>query len=165
MEQKGNKNVILDLLNMKCQWYILLKTDTYLELKLRGEDWVKYIHLKVSVTYISFKGNESWVLEGNLSWLFLRSSRHKWSSKSWVQFTPTQHIWEAGKILRGCTCARSVTQSCLTLCDPMDCSSPGSSVHGMFQPRMLEWVVISYSRGSSPPRDRTLVFCISFTAR
>ena len=42
-----------------------------------------------------------------------------------------------------------VTQSCPTLCDPMDCSLPGSSVHGIFQARILEWVAISFSRGSS----------------
>ena len=41
------------------------------------------------------------------------------------------------------------TQSCLTLCDPMDCSLPCSSVHGIFQATKLEWVAISYSRGSS----------------
>ena len=50
-----------------------------------------------------------------------------------------------------------VTQSCLTLCDPMDCSLPGSSIHGIFQARVLEWVAISFSRGSSRPRDRTQV--------
>ena len=43
------------------------------------------------------------------------------------------------------------------LCDPMDCSLPGSSVHGIFQARVLEWVAISLSRGSSWPRDRTRV--------
>ena len=48
-----------------------------------------------------------------------------------------------------------VTQSCPTLCDPMDCSLPGSSVHGIFQARVLEWVAISFSRGSSQLRDRT----------
>ena len=46
-----------------------------------------------------------------------------------------------------------VTQSCLTLCDPIDCSLPGSSVHGIFQAIVLEWVAISFSRGSSQPRD------------
>ena len=50
-----------------------------------------------------------------------------------------------------------VTQSCLTLCDPMDCSLPGSSIHGIFQARVLEWVAVSFSRGSSPPRDQTQV--------
>ena len=45
-----------------------------------------------------------------------------------------------------CVCVSSVTQSCLTLCDPTDCSPPGSSVHGIFQARILEWVAISYSK-------------------
>ena len=46
-----------------------------------------------------------------------------------------------------------VVQSCLTLCDPVDCSLLGSSVHGIFQARVLEWVAISFCRGSSQPRD------------
>ena len=50
-------------------------------------------------------------------------------------------------------------QSCPTLCDFMDCSPPGFSVHGILQARMLEWVAISFSRGSSYPRDGT---CISY---
>ena len=53
-----------------------------------------------------------------------------------------------------------VTQSRLTLCDPMDCSLPGSSVHGIFQAIVLEWVAISFSRGSSRPRDQTQVSSI-----
>ena len=53
-----------------------------------------------------------------------------------------------------------VAQSCLTRSDPMDCSLPGSSVHGILQARVLEWVAISFSRGSSQPRDQTLVSCI-----
>ena len=48
----------------------------------------------------------------------------------------------------------------LCLCDSMDCSPPGSSVHGIFQARILEWVAISYSRGSSRPRDQTHISCI-----
>ena len=54
-----------------------------------------------------------------------------------------------------------VAQSCPTLCDPMDCSLPGSSVHGIFQARILELVAISFCR-SSWPRDWTLVSCIVF---
>ena len=50
-----------------------------------------------------------------------------------------------------------VAQSCPTLCDPMDSSQPSSSVHGIFQARILEWVTISFSRRSSWPRDRTRV--------
>ena len=73
--------------------------------------------------------------------------------------------WEQGDVLHWCCpiallCEpRSesvkvlVSQSCLTLCHPMDCSLPGSSVHGILQVRMLEWVAISFSRASSWPRD------------
>ena len=50
-----------------------------------------------------------------------------------------------------------VSQSCLILCDPMDCSLPGSSIHGIFQARILEWVAISFSRTSSQLRDWTRV--------
>ena len=48
-----------------------------------------------------------------------------------------------------------IAQSCLTLCDPVDYSPPGSSVHGVFQAKILEWVAISYSRGSTQPKDQT----------
>ena len=50
---------------------------------------------------------------------------------------------------------------CQTLCNPMDWSLPGSSAHGIFQARVLEWVAISFSRGSSWPRDRTWVFLVA----
>ena len=52
-----------------------------------------------------------------------------------------------------------VTQSCLTLCNPMDCSQPGSSVHGILQARILEWIAMPSSRGSSQPRNQTRVSC------
>ena len=51
-----------------------------------------------------------------------------------------------------------VAQSCPTLRDPMDCSQSGSSVHGIFQAIVLEWIAISFSNGSSRPRDRTQGF-------
>ena len=50
-----------------------------------------------------------------------------------------------------------VAQSCPALCDPMGCGLPGSSVHGIFQAIVLEWIAISFSRGSTQPRDRTRV--------
>ena len=62
---------------------------------------------------------------------------------------------------RESVCERVCVYSCLILCDPLDSSLSGSSVHGIFQARILEWVSISSSRGSSPLRDRTHV---SFTA-
>ena len=60
-----------------------------------------------------------------------------------------------------------VAPSCPILCDPLDCSPPGSSVHGILQARILEWVAISFYRGSSRPRDSVWVSCIArrfFTA-
>ena len=54
-----------------------------------------------------------------------------------------------------------ITQWCPTLCDPMDCSPPGSSVKGILQARILKWVAISFSRGSSWPRNWTQVSCIA----
>ena len=67
----------------------------------------------------------------------------------------SQHI----VIIQSLTCVLLV-QSCPTLCNPMDYSPPGSSIHGMLQARILEWVAISFSRGSSQPRDQTWVSCI-----
>ena len=102
---------------------------------------------------------------------------HKMTGKIWeaiVQFTAQKHKFT--KKLRfnyttreclpsSCTyhyvcywCL--VTKSCLTLYDPMDHSLPGSSVHGIFQARILEWVVISFSRGYSWPRDQSCIFCL-----
>ena len=52
-------------------------------------------------------------------------------------------------------------QSCLTLCNPMDYSPSGSSIHGVLQARILEWVAITFSRGSSQPKDQTPVSCIA----
>ena len=62
-------------------------------------------------------------------------------------------------------CACSVSQSCLTLCNPMDCSPPGSSVNGIFQARILEQVAISSSRGFSRPKDGIHVSCVSCIGR
>ena len=53
-----------------------------------------------------------------------------------------------------------VAQSCPALCGLMDCSPPGSSVHGIVQARVLEWVAISFSRASSQPRDQAQVSCV-----
>ena len=78
-------------------------------------------------------------------------------------FTPRSHYMSAAGHQKLCwmlwgstgldsaACVCTGAQSCPTLCDPMDCSPPGSSVHGIFQARILELVAISYSRGSSHP--------------
>ena len=72
------------------------------------------------------------------------------------------HKWQGYKIAPS---VFSVTQLCPALCNPKDCTSPGASVHGIFQARILEWVAISSSRGSSRPRDWTCVSCISFIGK
>ena len=76
----------------------------------------------------------------------------KWS------LLPMPVLWEGCPMLTtpvfSCVHAESL-QSCPTLCDPTDCSLPGSSVHRILQARMLAWVAISSSRGSSRPRDQT----------
>ena len=54
-----------------------------------------------------------------------------------------------------------VAQLCWTLCDPMDCSPPDSSVHGIFQATILEWVAVSFSKASSQPRDWIRVSCFA----
>ena len=59
---------------------------------------------------------------------------------------------ERGPCLPMCVLSRSVVS---TLCDPMDCSPPSSSVHGILQARILEWVAIPFSKGSFQPRDQT----------
>ena len=80
-----------------------------------------------------------------------------WGPESWL--SPPLFDGEDGKhrAVRYC----DVAQSCPTLCDPMDCSPPGSSTHGIFQARVLEWVAIAFSRGSSQPRDQTQLSCIT----
>ena len=68
----------------------------------------------------------------------LQRVRHDWATNTWI-------------------CKVNSTRLCLTLSDAMDCSLPGSSVHWILQERILEWVAIPFSRGSSQPRDRTQV--------
>ena len=67
------------------------------------------------------------------------------------------HFFLLSRVLTMCW----VTRSCPTLCNPMGCSPPGSSVHGVLHTRVLEWVAISSSRGSSWPRNGTHVSCVS----
>ena len=89
-----------------------------------------YEHIKEQV----FSMKESWQL---LFWQFLHIS-----------------IW-----YKAIKKKSEVTQSYPTLCNPMDCRPPGSSVHGILQARILEWVAIPFSRGSFQPRDQTWVSC------
>ena len=71
---------------------------------------------------------------------------------------------ESHRVGHDCVSAQSL-QSYLTFCAPMDCSPPGCSVLGILQARILEWIAISSSRGSSWPRERNCVSCVSCTCR
>ena len=84
-------------------------------------------------------------------------------SNSWM---PSDLLWPSLSSLVICTVLVAVcAQACMTLCDPMDCSPPGSTIQGIFQARILEWVAVSSSRGSSWTREWTHVFCISCIGR
>ena len=72
----------------------------------------------------------------------------------------TRQLTGTLRVLSSCACVRSVARLCLFV-TPRDCSPPGSSVHGILSARILEWVAIVSSRGSSWPRDRTHISCIS----
>ena len=83
-------------------------------------------------------------------------SKTKWHTSSpWGFTNSTPSPAENPPVTPQCVSACSVTQSRQTLCSPMNCSQPGSSVHGVLQARILEWVAIPFSRGSSQSRVRT----------
>ena len=79
------------------------------------------------------------------------------------QLNPTVQRRELESASRACVRAQSL-RSCPTLCHPIDCDPPGSSVHGILQVRVLAWVAMPSSRGSSQPRDQTHISCISCIA-
>ena len=99
-------------------------------------------------------GTHWWRLQCIISWLFwLWIMAVTWL---YLPLTFSRLDWRNVQI---CSWAVkwSCSQSCPTLCDPIDCSVPGSSVHGIFQATVLEWIAISFSRGSSQPRAWTQV--------
>ena len=83
-----------------------------------------------------------------------------WARKLWTFIWCQMHLVPARSQNQCHPHQGLVSQSWLTLCNPRDCSPPGSSVYGILEARILEWVAIHFSRGSSQLRDRTLVSCI-----
>ena len=79
-----------------------------------------------------------------------RTQSHVWRQQWWVAYEQAKY---------GDECC-SVVKFCPTLCSPMDCSLLCSSVHGISQARILEWVAISFSKASSQPRDQTQISCL-----
>ena len=80
-----------------------------------------------------------------LLWVWKRKTLWDWRASR-------GQVWLWGFTSRNWSCCCLVAKSCLTLCDPMDCSLPGSSVHGISQTRILEWVAIPFSKGSESSR-------------
>jgi len=105
--------------------------------------------------------------KGILLWFISKSVMPMFSSKSFIvsgfSFFEFIYCFEfifVFNIRKQSESESEVTHSSLTLWDPVDCGLPGSSVHGIFRARILEWVAISFSRGSSRPRDWTRDSCI-----
>ena len=101
-------------------------------------------------------------------WLFLSKAELQRRPQLFPPGVRGGTTWTAQDVSKGGSqthslsfCWRACAQSGLSLCDPMDCSLPGSSVHEMFPARILEQVAISFSRGSSPTRDWTRISCVS----
>ena len=124
------------------------------------------------IKLVNPKGNQPWIITGMtdteteapIFWPHDTKSQFIWkdpdTGKDWGQEekgATEDKMVEWHHWLNGHVSVSEVTQSCLTLCNPMDWSLPGSSVHGVLQARILEWVAIFFSRGTSGPRDRTRV--------
>ena len=90
------------------------------------------------------------------------SADRKWGGERRVRSLHSSGSLPVGLQQDDCPSSACVrVQSCPTLCNPIDCSPPGPSVHGILQARIIEWVAMPSCRGSSQPRDGTSVFCIS----
>ena len=123
----------------------------------------------VLVSWNKTKSASQWLIPSN----FRHGDHHKadlqWSRTAYPRSLSKKPSAEWAKEVRHLILLLLIdTQSCPTVCDPVDCSPPGSSVHGILQARMLEWVAVPFCRGSSRPRDWTRACCIAgrfFTIR
>ena len=160
-----------------CRWYYPYRrkwrgTKEPLDESERGK-WKTFLKINIQKTKIMASGpNTSWQIDretmetGRLYFLGLQNHCRRWL-QPWNEKTlapwkksydqPRQNIKKQKRYFGD---KSGVAQSCPTLCNPMDCSLPGSSVHRIFQAIVLEWVSISFSRGSSRPRDWTQVSSI-----
>ena len=109
--------------------------------------WAELVHPIISFHWTGKRSQES-EIQCSLSSLFILMTT--W----WPELCSlSSRLSITAKTVQYLKCVL-LAQSCPMLCDPLDCSPPGSSVHEIFQARILEWVAISFSRGSSLPRDR-----------
>ena len=115
----------------------------------------------MSLLPFSSHGNTGSNSTHSLLWSGLHSEQLKLGTGNLVHSTWSSqvhtHPWSHCSLIYMFESESGVVQSYPTLCDPLDCSPPGSSIHGILQARILEWVAISFSRGSSQPSDWTQV--------
>ena len=108
-----------------------------------------------------FRGQVCWVtnVPSPAASIDTNTSPATWGGKDSSESAKT----DSNRAWNMCACVHAKSlQSCPTLSDPMDCSPPGSSVHGILQARILEWIAMPFSRGSSRSRDRTCTSCDYF---
>ena len=106
------------------------------------------ISIHIMSLYFVKKKKKRRIKINTIKWIsMLTCTENSW--KKYIQLQKICKAWVSEWV-------SEVAQSCPTLCYPVDCSPPGSSVHGILQARILEWVAISFSRGSSRPRSPTL---------
>ena len=131
-----------------CQWifcilsHFLRRKKKYFE-AASTKPWHSVIHLRVEGSYLWPQSSKVRTLQEDTEMMCILDAGLS-STNTWLNF------WWS-----------EVTQFCLTLCDPTDGSLPGSTVHRIFQARILEWAAISFSSGPSQPRDQTWVSCIT----
>ena len=113
--------------------------------KVRGQNsWDTFDFINTKLALLVREDRSYW-LNGTLILGIWNRSHHPWLLPSSAPERECVHA--------------NLFQSCPTLCDPMDCSPPAVSVYGILQARVLEWVAVPSSRGSSPSSDRTCISC------
>ena len=137
-------------------WYFLYRGKGIMIIKSSSVRMLKSSPCFVNVTNLVMQAHFLYML--SVSWFeaqdsLLCSFMVVWASLVAQMVKNLPAMQEKVKVL--------VTQSCLTLCDPMDCSPPGSSVPEILQARILEWVAMRSTRGSSWPRERICISCIA----
>ena len=115
--------------------------------------FVRFLHLKITLS-ISYSWRHVVIPWG---WcIYINHLEFFFMQNLFYAFTYSfQHMCVCGVCVG--VCVHVLTQLYPTLCDPMKCGQPGSSVHGISQARILEWVAVSYSRGTFQPRDQTRI--------
>ena len=140
-------------------------------------DWEAPLEKEMAIHFSILAWRIPWIKEPDRSQSMESQSQNDWvtniftlslsMTSCWLQRQSHSKLW-CYRLKKFTLSSSSVcihAQSCLTLCNSMNCSPPGSSVHGLLQARILEWVAISFSKGSSPPRDQTGNSCVSCIGR